>query len=182
MKLKKANAILGLLAIFILLAHTGYQVIAYILFIYDPLATKLLGWAAAAVVSLHAVLGMSMLMFVHDGGDVKAYPALNRRTILQRASAIGIMVMLVLHIKAYDILTSGTPGLVAAEVIQLLFFSCVFTHIGTSFSNAFVTLGLLDDIDRKKKLDRVAYVICAVFWAAAVLVVGKTYIALAAMS
>ena len=182
MKLKKANAMLGLLAILILLAHAGYQVIAYILFIYNPLVTKLLGWASVAVVSAHAVLGMSMLMFVHDGGNTKAYPALNKRTILQRASAIGIIVMLVLHIKAYDILTSGTPGLVAAELIQLLFFSCVFTHIGTSVSNAFVTLGLLGDMDRKKKTDRIVYVICAALWAAAVLVVGKTYVVLAAMN
>lgn len=181
MKIKKTNAILGLLAILILLAHAGYQVIAYILFIYNPLVTKLLGWATVAVVSMHAVLGMSMLMLVHDGGNAQAYPAMNMRTILQRASAIGIMVMLVLHIKAYDILTSGTPGLIAAELIQLIFFSCTFTHIGTSFSNAFVTLGVLDDMDRKRKIDRVTYVICAVFWAVTVLVVGKTYAALAAM-
>ena len=182
MKLKKANAMLGLLAILILLAHAGYQVVAYILFIYNPLVTKLLAWATVAVVSLHAVIGMSMVMFVHDGASISAYQGLNMRTILQRASAIGIMVTLVLHIKAFDILKSGTPGLIAAELIQLLFFSCVFTHIGTSFSNAFVTLGFLGDIDRKKKIDRVTYVICAVFWAVTVLVVGKTYVVLAAMN
>lgn len=182
MRLKKANAVLGLFAILILLAHAGYQIIAYIMFIYNPLVTKVLAWATVAVVSLHAVLGMSMLMFVHDGSSVKTYPSANLRTILQRASAIGIMVTLVLHIKAFDILKSGTPGLIAAEVIQLLFFTCVFTHIGTSFSNAFVTLGLLSDMDRKKKIDRVTYVICAIIWAVAVFVVGRTYIALAAMN
>ena len=35
--------------------------------------------------------------------------------------------------------------------------------------------------DKKKKIDRVVYVICAVLWAVAVIVVGKTYVALAAM-
>ena len=127
-------------------------------------------------------LGMSMLMFVHDGSSARSYSGMNLRTILQRASAIGIMVMLVLHIKSFDILHAGTPGLIAAEIIQLLFFACVFTHIGTSFSNAFVTLGLLGDMDRKKKIDHAVYVICAVLWAVAVFVVGKTYIALSAMS
>lgn len=180
MTLKKANAALGLLSILILLIHAGYQVAAYIMFIYDPFITKVLAWAAAAVISMHAVLGMSMLAFAHDGGSV-AYPGMNRRIILQRASAIGIMVMLVLHIKAYDILSSGTPGLIAAELIQLLFFSCIFIHIGTSFSNAFVTLGLLSDMDKKKKIDRAVWVICSVLWAVTVFVVGKTYIALAAM-
>ena len=182
MKLKKANAILGLLSILILLAHAGYQIAAYILFLYDPLTTKVLGWAAAAVISLHAVLGMSMLFFVHDGSSLKAYPKANMRTILQRASAIGMMVTLILHIKAFDILITGTPGLIATELIQLVFFTCVFTHIATSFSSAFVTLGLLGDTDRKKKLDIAIYVICGLIWAAAVLVVGKTYIALAAMN
>lgn len=182
MRLKKANATLGLLAILILLAHAGYQVVAYFLFIYNPFVTKVLAWAAVAVVSLHAVLGMSMLMFVHDGSSARSYSGMNLRTILQRASAIGIMVMLVLHIKSFDILHAGTPGLIAAEIIQLLFFACVFTHIGTSFSNAFVTLGLLGDMDRKKKIDHAVYVICAVLWAVAVFVVGKTYIALSAMS
>ena len=181
MKLKKANAILGLFAILILLAHAGYQTVAYIMFIYNPLVTCLLGWITVAVVSAHAILGMSMLAFAHDGGSVKDYPGMHLRTILQRASAIGIMVMLVLHIKAYDILRSGTPGLVAAELIQLLFFSFIFIHIGTSFTNAFVTLGLLGDMDKKKKIDRVVWVICAVLWAVTVFVVGKTYIALAAM-
>ena len=180
MRLKKANAILGLFAILILLAHAGYQTVAYIMFIYNPLVTRLLGWITVAVVSAHAILGMSMLAFAHDGGSV-AYPGINRRTILQRASAIGIMVMLVLHIKAYDILSSGTPGLIAAELIQLLFFSFIFIHIGTSFTNAYVTLGLLYDMDRKNKIDRTVWVICAVLWAVTVFVVGKTYIALATM-
>ena len=34
---------------------------------------------------------------------------------------------------------------------------------------------------KKKKIDRVVWVICAVLWAVTVFVVGKTYIALAAM-
>jgi succinate dehydrogenase hydrophobic anchor subunit len=86
MRLKKANATLGLLAILILLAHAGYQVVAYILFIYNPFVTKVLAWAAVAVVSLHAVLGMSMLMFVHDGSSARSYSGMNLRTILQRAA------------------------------------------------------------------------------------------------
>ena len=70
---------------------------------------------------------------------------------------------------------------IAAELIQLLFFSCVFTHIGTSLTNAFVTLGFLGDPDKKLRLDRALWVICAVIWAAAVLVTGRTYIMMAAM-
>lgn len=181
MKLKKANALLGLITIIVLLAHAGYQIAAYILFIYNPLVTKTLAWIAVAAVSVHAVLGMSIMMFSNDGSSLTQYPKANLRTILQRGSAIGIMVMLILHVKAYDILKSGTPGLAAAELIQLLFFTCVFTHIAASFSNAFVTLGFLSSMDTKKRIDRVTWTVCGVLWLAAVIVVGRTYVILASI-
>ncbi|MBQ9179633.1 MAG: hypothetical protein IJ132_02390, partial [Firmicutes bacterium] len=126
MKLKKANAALGLLAIVILLVHAGYQVVAYLLFIYNPVVTQVLAWMTVGVVALHAIMGMGMVFFVHDGATVKSYPRANLRTILQRASAIGILVMLIFHIKAFAIMKSGTPGLITAELIQFLFFTCVF--------------------------------------------------------
>ena len=182
MKLKKANAVLGLLSIVILLAHAGYQVIAYILLIYQPKVTMVLGWATVAVVSLHAVLGMSIVFFAHDGSRLKEYPKSNMRTILQRASAVGIMVMLVLHIQSFSILHAGALGLAAAELIQVIFFSCIFTHTAVSLTNAFVTLGLLEDMEKKKKIDKAVWVICLVLWLISVLVVGRTYMVLASMS
>ena len=181
MKLKKANAILGLLTMAILLIHAGYQVIAYVLFLYDPVVTGILAWATVVVCSLHAVMGMSIVMFCHDGSTAAQYPGANLRTVIQRASAIGILVMLVLHVKAYDILKSGTPGLIFAELMQMLFFSCVFAHIAASFTNAFITLGLLSDMERKKKIDRAVWVICAAAWAVCVFVIGRTYLILASM-
>ena len=181
MKLKKANAILGLLTMAILLIHAGYQVIAYVLFLYDPMVTRILAWATAGVCSLHAVLGMSIVMFRHDGSTAAQYPEANLRTVIQRASAIGMLVMLVLHVKAYDILKSGTPGLIFAELVQVLFFSCVFAHIATSFTNAFITLGVLSDMERKKKNDRAVWVICVAAWAVCVFVIGRTYLILASM-
>lgn len=181
MALKKANAATGLLTIALLLAHAGYQIVAFILFIYNPAVTRILAWSLVGAVSIHAVLGMSIVMFAHDGSELIRYPRENRRTIWQRASAIGILVMLVLHVQAYSILMSGTAGLIAAEIIQFMFFTCVFAHIGASFSNAFVTLGWLGDMDKKKKIDRCVWIICGIIWAAAVIVVGRTYVTLAHM-
>lgn len=178
MTLKKANAACGLLTIFFLLAHAGYQMVTFVMMYHNSTITRILGWACVAAVMMHAVLGMCIMMFSHDGSSLRRYPRENRRTIIQRASAVGIMVLLLLHIQSFGIMTSGTLGLIAAELIQFLFFTCVFLHIGTSFSNAFVTLGWLDDMERKKKTDKVVWVICAVTWAAAVIIVGRTYIVL----
>ncbi len=181
MKLKKANAALGLLAILLLIAHAGYQVVAYTIFYYNPVVTKVLAWTFAGIVALHAVLGMSIVMFANEGNDLRKYRRHNRRTILQRASAIGILVLLVLHIQCYPLLRSGTAGLVAAEIVQFLFFACIFTHVSTSFTNALVTLGLLSDMDKKERIDKALWVICGAAFAVCVFVIGKTYIALAGM-
>ncbi|MBR0308374.1 MAG: hypothetical protein IJH92_05735 [Mogibacterium sp.] len=181
MKLKKTNATLGIISTLILLAHAGYQMTAYVLFIYAPMVTKVLAWGCAAAISAHAVIGMCIVMFAHDGSAALEYPMANIRTILQRASAIGIMVLLVLHVKSFDILKSGTPGLILVEIIVILFYACVFTHIATSLTNAFVTLGMLCDMDRKKKIDHTLWVVFAVLWAAAVFIIGRTYPMLAAM-
>ena len=101
MKLKKANAILGLLTMAILLIHAGYQVIAYVLFLYDPMVTRILAWATAGVCSLHAVLGMSIVMFCHDGSTAAQYPEANLRTVIQRASAIGMLIHAGYQVTAY---------------------------------------------------------------------------------
>ena len=181
MKLKKANASLGLLSIAILLTHAVYEVVTYILFIYDPVTVKILGWACAGIVALHAVLGMCIVMFSHDGSALKQYPKANLRTILQRASAIAILVLVVLHILSHNMLQSGTAGLIGAEVVQFLFFTCVFIHIATSFSSAFVTLGWLQNMETKKRIDLAVWIICGILWAVAVFVVAKTMVSLAAM-
>ncbi len=181
MVLKKANAVFGLLTIALLLAHAGYEVVTYLLFLYDPVVTRVLGWCLIAAVSVHAILGMSIMMFAHDGSGLGKYRRENRRTILQRGSAIGIMVMVVLHLQCYALLKTGTPGLIAAEVIQIVFFACIFTHVATSFSNAFVTLGALENLKTKKKIDMCVWVLCGICFLAASIVIGRTYIFLASM-
>ena len=83
MRLKKANAVAGLFAILLLVVHAGYQVAAYILFIYNPLVTKLFAWILFGVVAVHIVLAMGIVFFSHEGSS-PAYPELNRNTRLQR--------------------------------------------------------------------------------------------------
>ena len=94
MKLKKANAIFGLLTIAMLLIHGGYEVYAYINLLYNPGVTKLLGLLILGALIIHMALGMGIMMFANDGSELRKYPKLNRGTIIQRASAIGILVFL----------------------------------------------------------------------------------------
>lgn len=179
MGLKKTNAALGLLTILLLIAHVIYQLIAYIMFLYNPLVTKLLAWSCLAVVAAHAVLSIYIVTSAHDRKLKVGYPGKNLRTILQRVSAMGIFVMLIGHTQVFRILMSDRGGLAAAGIIQAIFFTCVFTHVGVSLSNAFVTLGWLDDMERKKKIDRFIWILFAILWLASMIIVGSTYYKLA---
>ena len=66
-------------------------------------------------------------------------------------------------------------------MIQAVFFACIFTHIATSFSNAFVTLGVLENPKTKKTIDIIVWIICAICFLVAAIIIGKTYFALAEM-
>ena len=178
MKLKKANALFGLLTILLLLVHAGYQMIAYVKFLYNPFVTKLLSYLVLGALLIHMVLGMSILMFAHDGSDLGKYPRQNRAVILQRASAIGILVFVFGHMKAYDILTSHFGGhfsLVLALLLQTLFFGSAFLHVGISFSRALITLGLLSSPEKKKILDWVVWVLCGIAFVVILIIMAKTY-------
>ena len=43
-------------------------------------------------------------------------------------------------------------------VAQLIFYVVVVIHAAVSFSNAWVTLGILGDMDKKKLMDKVVYI------------------------
>ena len=181
MNLKRCNAICGLLATIFLLIHVIYQIAAYLLFLYNPFVTKLLAGLCMAPVLAHAVIGMGILFF-GDGSALRDYPVLNRRTILQRGSAIASMVLLCLHTFCYSFLMSGSGfGTAGAFAVQILFFAAVFTHVAVSFGNAFVTLGWVSSPAVKKRLDTVSYVCCGAGFAVSAVVVVKTYFLLLAM-
>ena len=178
MKLKKANAFFGLLTILLLLVHAGYEMYAYVNFVYNPGVTKLLSYLLLGALIIHIILGMSIMMFSRDTADLLQYPKENRSTILQRGSAIAMLALLFGHMKAYDILTShfgGKLSLFLAIVIQALFFASVFLHIGTSFSKAFVTLGLLSSLKVKKGIDLVVWVICIISFILILGIIIQTY-------
>lgn len=180
MKLKKANALFGLLTILLLLVHAGYQMIAYIQFCYNPGVTKILGYLILAALLVHMALGMSIMMFSKDSAEVR-YPKENKSVILQRGSAIAILVLVFAHLNAYEILMSHAGGIgsfVLVMLLQALFFGSIFTHIATSFSKAFITLGLLSSIKTKRYIDTVLWILLAAAFVFILLVMGKTYYAL----
>lgn len=167
MKIKKLNANLSLLTLLLLLIHEGYQLYAYITFYYNPILTMVLGYAVAGCFIMHAILSAICVFALHDSKSI-AYKKLNIRTVLQRVSAVMLFLLLPIHILSFPLLQSsaGGAGYILVEAVQIIFYAALSCHISMSFSNALITLGTLSDMKKKRKIDIIVLVICALLFIA----------------
>ena len=164
-KLKKCSALLALLTIFALLVHVAYNVFAYLTFYYNPTLSTLTAVPILVFCCLHAIAGMCSVFLLGDGTRIDPYQRQNRKTVVQRVSAALIFPLLILHLKTFDLLkdsaASGNWVIFALVVCaQLVFYVVVALHVATSFSRAFITLGLLSSKETQAKIDRFVTVVC----------------------
>jgi len=165
MKSKKWNAALSIITLFLLLIHEGYQLFAYITFYYNPTLSAATGYAVTGCFALHAILSAICVFALHDS-KVIVYKKLNPRTVLQRVSAVLIVLLLPLHILSFSLLqkSAGGAGYILIEAVQIVFYAALMGHIALSFGNALVTMGLLSDIKKKRILDCCILVVCAMLF------------------
>ena len=169
MKLKKWNARLSILAMILTLIHELYQLYAYISFYYNPVLSKTFGYAVAGGFVLHGILSAVCIFGLHDARTIE-YKKLNYKTVLQRISAVITVLLLPLHIFSFALLQGSVGSIVytIVEVSQVVFYVALSCHVGLSFSNALVTLGRLEDIGKKRVIDRIAIT----FWTILALIMG----------
>ena len=176
MKLKKINAVLGLLSSLALLIHMAYSAFAYLTFYYNPRLKTLTALPFIILVCAHAICGMCAVFLHGDGTRLDAYPRYNRTTLIQRISAALIFPLLIVHLNNFTWMkNSAAKGQWAffwlLVLLQLLFFGVVGAHISTSFSKGLITLGLLSDRKKQKTLDRICTILCVlIFLTAAIFV------------
>ena len=176
-RLKKINALLSLAALLFLLIHIGYELFSYITFFYNPVVTNIIAYAFMGCAALHGVLAVFILVQRHDGSTLGTYPAANLRTILQRASAALIVVLLPIHVKTGDWIANHAGGewlLWLLVILQLFFWAAALTHIGTSLTRALISLGWLQNRKTQKVLDVIVWILCACAFAASCVVIIKT--------
>ena len=183
MKLKRINAVLGLLSIVTMLLHIGYSVFAYMTFYYNPFLKLLTAVPFMVLACLHAICGMTTVFLQADGTRLDLYPRQNLQTILQRVSAALMLPLLILHINTYGLLKSSAEAgqwiwFALLLISQPLFYGTVLTHVAVSLTRALITLGLLTSQEKQKKIDRIVYIVCAVAFAVATFVVLRTEIAM----
>jgi len=166
--MKKINAVWGWLAIIALLAHLGTMTYSLLTGWYDFVICKTMAYATAITVGGHVVFAMIVVMFLHDGSNVGGYAKLNKRTILQRASGIAILVLLVAHVRSFGFIVAGEPlsDLTKLFIIvtEVLFFAAICTHLATSFSKSLITWGLIRKETTEKRVDLAAEIVCAILF------------------
>ena len=183
MRLKKINAVLGLLSIATMLLHIGYTVFAYLAFYYNPTLKLLTAIPFMVLACLHAVCGMLTLFLQSDGTRLELYPKQNARTILQRVSAALMLPLLILHINTFGLLQSSAEAgqwiwFALLMLSQPLFYDVVQTHIAVSVTRGLITLGWLSSTEKQKVIDRVVYILCALAFVVSTFVVVRTELAM----
>lgn len=178
-KIRKVNAVLGLLSAATLLVHVAYTVYAYLAFYFNPVLKLWTAIPFMVVTCLHSICGMTAVFMQTDGTSLHMYPGHNLGTVLQRLSAALILPLLILHINTYELLRvsadSGRWFFFALLMAgQPLFYATVLTHITTSLSKALITLGWLSSRKTQRKLDWVLYMLGAVVFVVATIVVLRT--------
>ena len=89
----------------------------------------------AGALALHALTSLIMFFFFHDGASLK-YKKENKIVIIQRVTALTILILLPVHITAYSHMAAGGTLTAARTVFycvsESLFFACVMSHAAVS--------------------------------------------------
>lgn len=161
MLMRKVNAILSLIATFLLLDHAIFLSVWMLTKGTIAQSAGFLPWILCGVVLVHAVISIGLGIAAHKGAEhtkVKQYKKWNRSTIFQRISGVLLVVFIPLHVAG----AAGAihPPKVVHAIVPLLFFTVSLAHAAVSTSKAFVTLGI-GSARIVKVADRVIKVVCA---------------------
>lgn len=170
MYIKKINSFLSLITSVALFAHIAMACRTLATGWFHPVISNVIPGITACLVLFHAVLSICILIFVHDGSDLK-YAKNNVATILQRITAVLIIALLYFHLNAYSHVVSGisltTVQTVLHIITEFLFFAVVITHVAISIPKSVITLGLVSSESNVKLIERISYILGAVIMAAA---------------
>ena len=178
MRLKKISAAAGLLSSAGLLIHVIYNIYSYLTFYYNPSLKMLTAIPFILFTCIHAICGMCSVFLLGDGTRLDLYRKQNMRTVIQRVSAALLFPLLILHLRTFDLLKSSSgnkqwPFFALLIFLQVIFYAVTAAHVAVSLSGVLITLGILADRQKQKRLDRFVWFLCAVLFAAAVFAVIK---------
>lgn len=145
--IKKINAIISLLLTVSLLAHLLTMSYSFATGWFNYAVCINLARATGLFACVHVILALIIIFFTHSGTNISCYGKRNVRTIVQRATALLIIAILHLHLSAFNFIGAGMPLDSSQKAViiltEILFFGSVLAHLSVSFTNAFISLGLI---------------------------------------
>lgn len=162
--MKRINAALGLFAALLGLVHLGVQAYIYLTFSYLPGLTKVTAYGFLVPTAVHALWSVCLLAFGSGRLRPDPYPKLNRRTTLQRVTALGSLLLLPLHTNTFRLLQRSAGRLspiLALLLAELVFYCLALLHVGTSLSRGLISLGRIDSLEKQRRVDRVIWIVLA---------------------
>lgn len=168
--MKRINAALGLLAALLLLAHLLMQADIYLTFSYLPVLSKVTAYGFLVPAAVHALLSVCLLAFGSGRLRPDPYPKLNRRTTLQRVTALGTFLLLPLHTHTFSLLQRSAGRLLpilALLLAELVFYALTLLHVGFSLSRGLISLGWVDSLEKQRRADRAIWIALALIGIAA---------------
>lgn len=165
---KKLNALVSLICCLCLFGHCGTMTYSMMTGWYSFAICKNLAHATAITVGVHVALVLVIFFFLQDQSNMSRYKKENGRVMAQRASGLIMIIVLHAHVKNYGFIMSGEPFLAGDKakviILEFIFFLSVFMHLSSSFSKAFVSLGLISSKKTLTIVDRVMQVLCIVLF------------------
>lgn len=159
--MKKLNAVAGLLFLIVMILHMGTMTYSLLTGWYNFKICKGLAHLTMIVACVHILLSLIIVFFLHEGTSIKT-PGLNRTTIIQRVSALIIIILIHFHVKDFGFIVAHKVPTDMEKFFLILreglFFLSLFAHISVSFSKAFISLGLVRKEGTVIVLDRIAFV------------------------
>lgn len=166
--MRKLNAILSLITTVLILDHSIFYSVWMLSRGSVAKSADALPWILTVLAALHTVLSIVMMARQHrdkEKQEYNTYAKLNAATVVQRVSAIAMIVLLAAHIGGA---ANHFHAKIFHTVIHPLFFAAVLAHVSVSVSKAFVTLGV-GNAKVIKALDILMAVICVATFLAGVI-------------
>lgn len=168
MLLRKINAVLSIICTVLILDHAMFLSVWMLSRCSIAKSESFMPIILMILVVAHAIISIIQGVIGHKNAEkrkCKEYPKLNVSTIIQRASGILMILLLVLHIVGA---TNYYQPKILQAVLHPLFFAVVLSHVAVSGSKAMITLGI-GDAKLVKVADVVIKIICVATFIASVI-------------
>lgn len=112
----------------------------------------------------HVLISIIIVFFFHSGSGIFGNASINKRVIIQRSTAILMVLALHRHIINYDFFETGISisvwNKILIIVVELVFYASLVAHITASAGPSLMEYGFIDSKDKIKKVDRIVFAVC----------------------